>query len=106
MARTGSASPLEEHTGFEPALTAWKAAVLPLHQCSILPVCPGCHALLTSALPPCSPYGGAGLSLQSGKKESRQFPGSPKAGWRAGLDSNQLPPAVLPVHIRMCFPPV
>lgn len=23
------------------------------------PVCPGCHALLTSALPPCSPYGGA-----------------------------------------------
>ena len=26
---------VEEHTGFEPALTAWKAAVLPLHQCSM-----------------------------------------------------------------------
>lgn len=37
--------------------------------CAILPVCPGCHALLTSALPPCSPYGGAGLSLQSENKK-------------------------------------
>ena len=31
----GYASPLEEHTGFEPAIPAWKAGVLPLHQCSV-----------------------------------------------------------------------
>lgn len=31
----GVASPLEEHTGIEPAFSAWKADVLPLHQCSV-----------------------------------------------------------------------
>lgn len=28
-------SPLEEHTGLEPARSAWKAEMLPLHQCSV-----------------------------------------------------------------------
>ena len=28
--------PLEAHTGFEPARSAWKAETLPLHQCAIL----------------------------------------------------------------------
>ena len=27
--------PLERHTGIEPALSAWEAEVLPLHQCLI-----------------------------------------------------------------------
>ena len=69
MARTGVCVPLEQHTGFEPAQAAWKAAVLPLHKCCILPVCPGCHALLTSALPLFSPDRGAGLSRLSDKKK-------------------------------------
>lgn len=121
MTRTGVCVPLEQYTGLEPARSAWKAEMLPLHQycilppgspesggpvfadcqdkchdfcsrwrrmtesnrppgrgnnpdrpsCAVLPVCPGCHALLTSALPPCSPYGGAGLSLQSGTKRKK-----------------------------------
>ena len=33
----GAYAPLEEHTGFEPAMPAWKAGVLPLHQCSVYP---------------------------------------------------------------------
>lgn len=40
--------------------------------CAILPVCPGCHALLSSALPLFSPYRGAGLSLQSDTKMKKE----------------------------------
>ena len=71
-------------------------------------VCPGCHASLTSALPPCSPYGGAGLSLQSRQKKKRgDHPGGhkPGGGW-SGIRT-QLPSAcadgctsdVLPTHV-------
>ena len=74
--------------------------------CAILPVCPGCHALLTSALPPCSPYGGAGLSLQSvlrKKKEGDSHACSSRVESGAGFE-----PAAFrlcqTVHIRMCFP--
>ena len=76
---------MEQHTGLEPAKAAWKAAVLPLHQCCVFrrvvrirrAVCPSCHASLTSALPPCSPYGGAGLSLQSIMEREEIHFGSP-----------------------------
>ena len=145
MARTGVCVPLEQHTGFEPAIPAWKAGVLPLHQCcvsppgspvsggpvfadcqdkchdfcsrwrrltesnrppgrgknpdrpscAVLPVCPGCHALLTSALPTFSPDAGASLSRLSDTKMKKgviPLSGVPSPGWRAEWDSNPLPP--------------
>ena len=70
-------------------------------------VCPCCQALLTSALPLFSPDRGAGLSLQSDKqKEGDSLPGSlVPGGGRHWIRTNCLR-LCLPVHIRMCFPPV
>ena len=34
---------MEEHTGFEPARSAWKAEMLPLHQCSVSTSSPYCR---------------------------------------------------------------
>lgn len=65
----GHASPLEEHTGLEPAQSAWKAEMLPLHQCSVLPVFPGCQPKLDTL----EVY--FGVSIRS---------------WRPGTDSNRL----------------
>lgn len=72
--------PLEAHTGFEPARSAWKAEMLPLHQCAML-VRPG--------------FPGDGLSRTDrlGKKRERGVLGYGKP-WRAERDSNPLPPAL------------
>lgn len=72
--------PLEAHTGFEPARSAWKAETLPLHQCAML-VRPG--------------FPGDGLSRTGrlGKKRERGVMGYGKP-WRAERDSYPLPPAV------------
>lgn len=43
---------MEEHTGFEPARSAWKAEMLPLHQCSVLvrPSFPECGVSRTGRM--------------------------------------------------------
>ena len=75
--------PLEEHTGFEPAIPAWKAGVLPLTP----------MLRITAGL---SMSGGAGLCLLSAKKERRHsLWQSSLLPWRAEPDSNRLPLAVL-----------
>ena len=74
---------MEEHTGFEPAQSAWKAEMLPLHQCSMV---------VRFGSPKC------GLSRTSHivKEGRRRCLGlSP---WRAEQDSNLLPSVVLPLR--------
>ena len=81
---------LEEHTGFEPAIPAWEAGVLPLHQCSVMPA--------PSAI------GGPPLRADGLYYDRRLR--RPLRRWRAGPDSNRLPLAVLRVCFRKHLPPV
>ena len=71
--------PLEAHTGFEPARSAWKADMLPLHQCAML-VRPG------------FPGDGLPRTDRLGKKDKEVvWVWHP---WRAEQDSDLLPPVV------------
>ena len=58
MTRTGVCVPLEEHTGLEPARSAWKAEMLPIT--SMLHITAGQSGVRR-----------AGLSLQSIQKEKK-----------------------------------
>lgn len=86
---------MEEHTGLEPALTAWKAAVLPTTP--MLRITPGTWL---------KPGGGLCL-LSAGVKKERKSLGNTELPWRAGPDLNRLPspvpgaahPHVLPARI-------
>lgn len=74
---------MEKHTGFEPAPAAWKAAVLPLHQCSMwrAPVSREDHIPRA-----------CDLARKEGNERKGRITIAP---WRAEQDLNLLPPAVL-----------
>ena len=91
----GPLSRVEEHTGIEPAPSAWEADTLPLRQCSICEPPSPTHtpadclsALAASLLLPRHSHPGAAIAGH--EKRTCGFP----RRWRARPDSNRLPHAV------------
>lgn len=85
---------LAGRAGLEPA------GLLMVHPVNALPPIPGWMCRLTS-----TPFRGA-ASYGRGLCKVRRNAQLPKARWRAGPDSNRLPPVVLQVCFRKHLPPV
>ena len=84
--------PLETHTGFEPARSAWKADMLPLHQYAVL-VRPG------------FPGGGFSRTDRLLDKKRKRCIGFGTHGGRNGIRTRYLRPCI-PVRFQKHFPPV